>query len=121
MFEGVAEKAAAAGASLPPQLPPLPYGPSPSLAPGLVQTSDEFVRDFLPPDYVVDGILQRRFCYAMTAKTGVGGANVAMLLAGHVAIGRRLGSLDVAKGTVVYFAAKSHRHSNALAWADTRK
>jgi hypothetical protein len=110
MFQGIAE---AAGASLPPRLPQLPYTPSPSLAPelpplrDLIKTSDEFVRDFIPPDYVVDGILQRRFCYALTAKTGVGKTTVAMLLAGHVAIGRRLGSLDVAKGTVVYFAGEN--------------
>jgi AAA domain len=70
----------------------------------LIKTSDEFVRDFVPPDYVVDGVLQRRFCYSMTAKTGVGKTAVAMLMAAHVATGRPLGGRDVAKGQVIYFA-----------------
>jgi AAA domain len=70
----------------------------------LIKTSAQFVRDFVPPDYVVDGIFQRRFCYSITAKTGSGKTAVAMLIAAHVATGLPLGSLDVAKGDVMYFA-----------------
>jgi hypothetical protein len=54
----------------------------------LIKTSAEFVRGFVPPDYVIDGMLQRRFCYSMTAKTGSGKTAVAMLMAGHVAVFR---------------------------------
>lgn len=70
----------------------------------LIKTSAEFVRGFVPPDYVIDGMLQRRFCYSMTAKTGSGKTAVAMLMAGHVATGRPLGGRDVVKGHAIYFA-----------------
>ncbi|MGY4598127.1 hypothetical protein ACVWXL_005873 [Bradyrhizobium sp. GM22.5] len=38
----------------------------------------QFVRDFVPPDYVVDRIFQRRFYYSMTAKSGGGKTAAAM-------------------------------------------
>lgn len=102
MFDGVA-------------LAALPATASPSLAPGmptdplpdLIKTSAEFVRDFVPPEYLLDGVLQKRFCYSFTAQTGVGKTTVAMLISAHVADGRSLGTLDVAKGTVLYFAGEN--------------
>ncbi len=88
---------------------PFPAPPAATAAPlpDLIKTSAEFVRGFVPPEYLVDGVLQRRFCYSMTAQTGVGKTTVAMLLSAHVAAGRRLGSLDVASGTVLYFAGEN--------------
>src|SRR5262245_45675118 len=38
----------------------------------LSQPSSRFVADFVPPDYLIDGLLQRRFCYSLTAPTGAG-------------------------------------------------
>jgi RecA-family ATPase len=61
----------------------------------------------MPPDYLVDGILQRRFCYSMTAQTGVGKTTVAMRLAAHVAIGKSLGEIGVERGSVLYFAGEN--------------
>jgi len=72
-----------------------------------IKTSGEFVRGFVPPEYVLDGVLQRRFCYSMTAQTGVGKTTVAMLLSAHISLGRPLGALDVAKGTVIYLAGEN--------------
>jgi hypothetical protein len=31
----------------------------------------DFLKDFIPPDYLIDGILQRRFVYAFTGQTGM--------------------------------------------------
>jgi hypothetical protein len=76
-------------------------------APDLIQSSGDFVRGFVPPDYLLDGVLQRRFVYSITAQTGVGKTAVAMLIAAHVATGRKLGNLDVEKGTVLYFAGEN--------------
>jgi hypothetical protein len=73
----------------------------------LIKSSGQFVAGFVPPDYLVDGVLQRRFCYSMTAQTGVGKTAVAMLITAHVATGRSLGTLDVAKGSVIYFAGEN--------------
>lgn len=75
--------------------------------PDLIKTSAEFVQGFVPPEYVVDQVFQRRFCYSITAQTGVGKTTVAMLLSAHVGTGRSLGNLDVAKGTVLYFAGEN--------------
>ncbi len=75
--------------------------------PDLIQSSGDFVRGFVPPDYLLDGVLQKQFCYSITAQTGVGKTTVAMLIAGHVACGRRQGNLDVEKGTVLYFAGEN--------------
>jgi hypothetical protein len=35
----------------------------------LIVSSAGFLAGFVPPDYLIDGILQRRFCYSMTAPT----------------------------------------------------
>lgn len=73
----------------------------------LVQSSAEFVRDFTPPDYLIDGILQRRFLYAFTGKTGSGKTAVVLLIAVSVAIGRNISELEVEKGRVLYFAGEN--------------
>ncbi|MEY9184984.1 AAA family ATPase [Bradyrhizobium sp. USDA 313] len=73
----------------------------------LIKSSAAFIADFVPPEYVVDGILQRRFFYAITARTGEGKTAVAMRLSAHVATGRALGNIEVARGTVVYLAGEN--------------
>jgi putative DNA primase/helicase len=50
-------------------------------APRLAKTLAEFLAGFVPPDYLVEGILQRRFVYSLTAQTGHGKTAVALLLA----------------------------------------
>jgi hypothetical protein len=89
-----------------PSFPQLSIVPAEPL-PDLIQSSGEFVRGFVPPDYLLDGVLQRRFVYSITAQTGVGKTAVAMLISAHVATGRKLGNLDVEKGTVLYFAGEN--------------
>jgi len=85
----------------------VPFRQQPAASADLIKASSEFVAGFVPPDYLVDGVLQRRFCYSLTAQTGVGKTTVAMMLAAHVATGRSLHGLDVAKGTVLYFAGEN--------------
>ncbi|MCK1402340.1 AAA family ATPase [Bradyrhizobium sp. 4] len=87
-------------------MPVIPF-PKPAAPTNLIQSSGQFVRDFVPPDYVVDRIFQRRFCYSMTAKTGGGKTAAAMRLAAHVAIGRSIGGIEVEKGTVIYAAGEN--------------
>lgn len=90
----------------------IPSVPSPSIAPPattreFLLSSAAFVRGFVAPDYVLDGVLQKGFLYAVTAKTGVGKTAVAMLIGAHISEGRPLGDLDVAKGPVIYFAGEN--------------
>jgi hypothetical protein len=73
----------------------------------LIKSSAEFVADFTPPDYVLDGVLQRRFCYSFTGKTGAGKTAVMLRLSAHVALGLPLGDREIERGRVLYFAGEN--------------
>jgi hypothetical protein len=76
----------------------------------LIEPISEFVRGFVPPDYLLDGILQRRFIYSLTAQTGHGKTAVALLIArliGGSDAKAGLGPHPAEKGQVVYFAGEN--------------
>jgi hypothetical protein len=73
----------------------------------LLVSSAEFVKNFVPPDYLVDGILQRRFFYSLTARTGDGKTAVALLLAASVDQGLSFGGHATEKGKVLFFAGEN--------------
>ena len=79
----------------------------PSLPQHLLQSSARFTGSFVPPDPLISGILQRRFIYALTGHTGRGKTAIALLFAAHVALGRRLGDLDVEQGRVLILAGEN--------------
>jgi hypothetical protein len=74
----------------------------------LVESSAEFSDSFIPPDPVVEGILNREYIYALTAHTGVGKTSVALLIAAHVALDRYIGDLEVEQGTVLFLAGENY-------------
>jgi len=73
----------------------------------LLLSSAEFVGGFLPPDYLIDGLLQRRYVYSLTAPTGAGKTCIALYIAMCVALGMKLSGLDVEKGRVLFFAGEN--------------
>jgi RecA-family ATPase len=73
----------------------------------LIQTSAEFVAGFVPPDYLIDGLIQRRFVYSMTAPTSAGKTSIVMRLAAHTALGLPLDDREVAQGKVLYLAGEN--------------
>jgi AAA domain len=73
----------------------------------LIRSSAEFVAGFVPPDYVVGGILQHRFFYSFTGKTGAGKTAIMLLLAASVALGHLFGDRKVKRGRVLYFAGEN--------------
>src|SRR5262249_31695923 len=73
----------------------------------LILSSSEFIAGFVPPDYVIEGILQRRFLYSLTGKTGAGKTAIMLLLAAHVALGKPLGNRAVEAGRVLYLAGEN--------------
>ena len=73
---------------------------NPRLHRPIIYSCAQFVADLTPLDYLVDGILQRRFIYAFTGKTGDGKTSVVNLLAYCVAEGKPFGGHDCEKGTV---------------------
>lgn len=73
----------------------------------MILSSAEFVSGFTPPDYLIDGIFQRGFCYSITGKTGTGKTAVKLTVAAHIEIMRPLGKLEVAGGRVLYLAGEN--------------
>jgi hypothetical protein len=81
-------------------------GWNPMREPSLM-TLTTFITGFMPPDYLIDGVLQRRFIYALTGRTGEGKTSVCLRLAVHVARGLSLGDAAVTKGRVLYLAGEN--------------
>jgi hypothetical protein len=73
----------------------------------LIQSSAEFVAGFVPPDYLIEGMLQRRFCYSLTARTSTGKTAIMLLLAAHVALGRPIGDRTVERGKVLFLSGEN--------------
>jgi AAA domain len=73
----------------------------------LIQSSADFIKDFVPPDYLIDGIIQRRFLYSLTGRTGSGKTALALFIAAHVGRGKPIGNIEVAQGRVLYFAGEN--------------
>jgi hypothetical protein len=89
---------------------PATTSPTPEPDNGWILSKPDFIGGFVPPDYLLDGILQRRFVYSLTAQTGHGKTALALLIAGQVggscpkaALGRHAAE----KGQVVYFAGEN--------------
>jgi hypothetical protein len=61
----------------------------------------------VPPDYLIDGLIQRRFIYAMTGPTGEGKTSVALLLALFVDRGWKLDNREIDKGKVLFLAGEN--------------
>lgn len=85
----------------------LPVLYDPDNEPPPILSAADFVRDFVPPTYVVDGIMQRGRLYSKTAKTGDGKTAIALTISLHVAAGRPLGRIEVEQAPVLYFAAEN--------------
>jgi hypothetical protein len=90
-----------------------PWSPDQTFAaPGAVKivSKPEFMRGFVAPDYLIDGILHRRYLYALTGQTGHAKTAIALLIAQLVASSDRhatLGSHRVEKGQVCYFVGEN--------------
>jgi AAA domain len=63
--------------------------------------------DYTAPDYLLYGIVQRGFIYSITAHPGRGKTAVCMRIAAHVGAGINIGSVEVAKGRVLYLAGEN--------------
>lgn len=75
--------------------------------PQLIQSSWEFVAGFVPPEYVVVGLLQRRFIYSVTGQTGAGKTAIGLRLAASAALEREFAGHQTKKARVLYAAAEN--------------
>ena len=72
-----------------------------------ILSSAEFVAGFVPPEYLVVGLLQRRFFYSLTALTGHGKTAIMLILAAVVALGKPFAGKETKKTRVLYLAAEN--------------
>src|SRR5215472_5551645 len=77
--------------------------PLPTTGPKLL-SSGAFIRGFTPPDYLIHGMLQRRFIYSITGRTGEGKTALCLRIAAHVAEGKPINRARVSQGRVLYLA-----------------
>ncbi len=76
----------------------------------LVKTQRTFLSGFVPPDYIVDGLMKRGFLYSLTGATGAGKSAIALYLAAmvtHPSGGQKFGPHEVEQGRVVYIAREN--------------
>ncbi|HEX3652350.1 MAG TPA: AAA family ATPase [Rhizomicrobium sp.] len=82
---------------------------SPSIAGDLaIIQSGAFVEGFVPPDYLLDGILQRGFIYSFTGQTGSGKTAISLRIMAHAALGKPLAGRDVQQCRVLMLAGENH-------------
>jgi hypothetical protein len=86
-----------------------PPSPSPSTSGELpiIKSSKEFIAGFVPPEYVVVGLLQRRFFYSLTGQTGAGKTAIMLRLAASVALEIIFAGRETKKVRVLYAAAEN--------------
>jgi hypothetical protein len=73
----------------------------------LIKPSKNFVAGFVPPDYLVDGLLQESFFYSLTGATGAGKTAITLRLAASVATGALFAGRETKKRRVLYLAAEN--------------
>jgi AAA domain len=76
-------------------------------SPPLIKSSKEFVAGFVPPDYLVDGLLQEAFLYSLTGATGAGKTAITLRLAASIAVGAPFANRETKKRRVLYLAAEN--------------
>lgn len=72
-----------------------------------MQSTAAFVAGFVPPEYIVDGVIQRGRLYTLTAPTGSGKTAVMILAAMMIATGELFGDRAVEEGDVVFMAGEN--------------
>ena len=80
---------------------------APDAARPLILTAAEFLKGFLPPDYLVDGMIQKSYLLSLTARTGHGKTAVAMLLGACVARGSMFHGKQCEQGGVLFLAGEN--------------
>jgi hypothetical protein len=89
---------------------------------GRILTGDAFISTFVPPDWLIEGIIQRGRLYACTSLTGHGKTAIWAYIACMIQAGRPIGHIEACQGNVVYLAGenpedlKARLHGMCLAY-----
>ena len=72
-----------------------------------IKSSADFIAALAPPEYVVVGVLVRRFLYSLTGQTGSGKTCVTLRLAASTALGETFAGKETKRCRVLYAAAEN--------------
>lgn len=88
---------------------PAPTASDPApVAPGWkVQTAAAFTADFVAPEYIIDGIIQRGRIYTLTAPTGSGKTAAMLYASAAIATGMQFCCNEVETGDVLFMAGEN--------------
>jgi hypothetical protein len=86
---------------------PTASDPAPQSAAWKLQTSAEFVSDFVAPEYIVDGVIRRGMLYTLTAPTGSGKTAVMLYASCAIAEGMDFADREVEPGDVIFMAGEN--------------
>ena len=101
------------GDTTPPDGPPKPGNQ--------ILSGADFVASFIPPDWLIDGIIQRRRLYACTSLTGHGKTAVWLYNACMIQAGRKVGHLEAGQGNVLILAGENPEDLKARMLGMARK
>jgi len=73
----------------------------------LILTGVQFTKDFRPPDYLVDGMVQKGYLYSLTGPTGHGKTPISMLMGSAVARGMPYHNKPTRQGAVLFLAGEN--------------
>ncbi len=73
----------------------------------LFVNASDFISDITPPEWLVDGIIQRSYLYGLTAQTNHGKTALAAHIAVCVALGRSFGNQSCEPGHVLFLAGEN--------------
>lgn len=98
----------AARALLPARKAPEPFLPPPPATDGdLILSPSEFLARFKPPEYLIDGMMQRGYLYSFAAKTGAGKTATAMSIGVSIARGKPILNRATMQGGVLFAAGEN--------------
>lgn len=69
--------------------------------------SKAFADSWKPAEYLIDGLIQRGYCYSLTSPTGHGKTALIMMMSACIGTGQSFAGAETAPGRVGYFAAEN--------------
>lgn len=86
---------------------PTSSDPAPEATGWKVQTAADFTADFVAPEYLIEGVVQRGRLYTLTAPTGSGKTAVMLYAATAIAAGMQFCGVEVEQGDVLFLAGEN--------------